>query len=196
MKKPKISVIIPYYEADPEKPAILKRLTDSLKGYDELILVWNDKMGYAKAINKGLAIAKGDFLVVMNDDLIFENGSVADLCDPYHVTSPVINGLGQNFWGCCFCIPRNIYDEVGGLYEGYRISYYDDDDYLNTLRKNNIGCRCVEDVRVSHPEGGRTLHTFSDHKDFETENKAKFLERWGKDPQTLNRENGFVAWEV
>jgi len=174
-----ISVIIPYYESDEGKPAILKRLVDSLNGYDELIVVWNDKMGYAKAINKGLALAKGDHMIVMNDDLIMQSGSLRDLPSDRGVTSPVVNDRMQPFWGCCFCIPRWVYESVGGLYEGYRISYYDDDDYIQLLKKGNVPMDCVDKVKFSHPEGGRTLHTFPDHPEFFKENQAKFKERWG-----------------
>jgi O-antigen biosynthesis protein len=182
MQKIKTSIIIPYYESDPDKPYILKRLQNSLDGYDELILVWNDKMGYAKAINKGLALARGEFLIVMNDDMILEAGKMSDLCDKKAVTSPLVNGKSQAFWGCCFCIPRKIYEEIGGLDERYRISYFDDEDFWFTLKHNGIPHYCNEKVNVLHPDGGRTLHTFPDHQTFFEENKVKFLEKWGKLP--------------
>jgi GT2 family glycosyltransferase len=182
MEEKTLSVVIPYYESDPEKPAILKRCVDSYKGYNDLIVVWNDRMGYAKPINKGLALAKGDFIMVSNDDLILESGTLDMLCDPEAVTSPTVNNQVQSFWGCCFCLPRWVYEKVGGLWEGYTISYFDDDDYYNTLRANGIVCKSVDRVKISHPQGGRTLHTFPDHKDFYAENQRKYKERWPKLP--------------
>ena len=182
----KISVVIPYYESDEGKPAILKRETDSLKGHDEIVIVWNDKMGYAKSINKGLANAHGDFLVVMNDDLIMECGDLKDLCDEKAVTSPLVNWDNHPFWGCCFCIPRWVYEKVGGLSEIYRISYFDDDDYINTLRQNKVPMHAVTTINFAHPEGGRTLHTLPDHNEFFEENKCKFIEKWGYLPNKID----------
>lgn len=182
----KVSVIIPYYECDEEKPAILKRLTDSLKGYDEIIVVWNKGEGYARPINKGLMIAHGDYLVVMNDDLILRRGEIRDLCDPNFVTSPIVSGQKQDFWGCCFCFPRWVYERIGGLDERYRISYYDDDSLKCTLLENNIPMKSIDTVEFENVDGGgRTLHTFPDHKVFFEENKQRFIEKWGYEPNII-----------
>ncbi len=184
----KISVVIPYYESDPGKPAVLKRLTDSLRGYHEIIISGNVKEGYAIPINRGLRTAHGDFLIVMNDDLIMDPGcTLADLCDPDAVTSPLIDGIEQPFWGCCFCLPRWVFEKTGGLWEGYRVSYFDDDDFINVLRQNNIPMHSAPLVNfVNVDGGGRTLHTFPDHNEFFAENKERYRERWGEYPDKIN----------
>jgi hypothetical protein len=184
----KISVIVPYMEIDADKPAVLKTLVDSLNGYDELLVMGNWKEGYAKPINRGLRLAKGDYMFVVNDDLQMTAGqSLQDLVDPDAVTSPTLNGKRQNFWGCAFMIPRWVYEEVGGLDERYRISYFDDDDYLNTLRKHKVQMKCKPEVNFNQVgSGGRTLHQFPDHQDFFEENKQKFLEKWGYMPDYIN----------
>src|SRR4051812_36851041 len=108
-----ISVVIPYMEVDAGKQEILRRCVQSFTGADEVIVVWNDRMGYAKPINKGLVLARGDFLVVMNDDLVWHGADLHDLCVPGVVTSPMVNGKIQPFWGCAFCIPREVYARTG-----------------------------------------------------------------------------------
>lgn len=178
----KLSVVIPYMEAFPEKRDILKRCTQSLVGHDEIIVVSNWKEGYAVPINKGLKIANGEFLLVMNDDIYLETGNLKDLCDPNAVTSPLINGQRQNFWGCCFCIPRWVFEQTGGLYEGYRISYFDDNDFIEVLKQNEIPMKSVDTVNFINPQGGTTLHTFPDHKEFFEENRKHFEQRWGYSP--------------
>lgn len=185
--KPKVSVIVPYYESDPQKPEILQRLTDSLVGADEIIIVWNDKMGYAKPINKGLAIAHGDYLMVLNDDLKMDRGGdLHSLCDPNAVTCPTIDGIEQDFWGCAFMIPRWVYEKIGGLDERYRVSYFDDDDFQNELRKAGIPMKSMPLVNFWNVEGGgRTLHTFPDHNEFFEENKQRFIEKWGYTPDEM-----------
>jgi hypothetical protein len=176
-----ISWIIPYYEVDGGKPAVLKKTVESASGYDELILVWNQGMGYAKSINKGLMLAKGDFLVVSNDDLVFD-GSFKDLAYEGAVTSPVVNGVNQRFWGCCFCIPRWVYEEVGGLAEDYEISYFDDDDFQFTLEAHGIPTKCIDKVKVAHDDGGRTLHQMPGWQERFEKNRKVFFDKWGRLP--------------
>ena len=180
----RLSVIIPYMEIDEGKRQVLSETCKSFTGADEIIIVSNWKEGYAIPINKGLAVAKGDFLMVMNDDMTWDGGSLKRLCQEDAVTSPKVNGRVQDFWGCSFCIPRWVYEKVGGLYEGYRISYFDDDDMKETLKKAGIPMRCVEDVNVT-TQGGRTLEKFSDRNDFFEENRQKFISRWGYDPSSM-----------
>jgi hypothetical protein len=187
MNKYKISIVVPYMQSDPGKPAILKRLVDSLNGYDELIISSNWKEGYAKPINRGLNLAKGDFLLVLNDDLIMDKGqTLQDMCDEKYVTSPTVDYINQPFWGCAFMIPRWVYEKVGGLDERYRISYFDDDDYINELRKANVPMKCMPKVNFTNVDGGgRTMHTFPDHNEFFEENKKKFIDKWGYTPDEL-----------
>lgn len=173
-------------EINEEKPAVLNRLLDSLVGADEIIVVENWKEGYAVPINFGLSQATGDYLIVMNDDLVMQKGSLSDMCDPEAVTSPKENGHEQPFYGNCFCIPRWVYEKVGGLDERYRISYFDDDDYINTLRKAKIPMKCKPAVVFENPNGGgTTLHVFPDHQEFFEENKQKFIEKWGYTPDEI-----------
>jgi GT2 family glycosyltransferase len=179
--RPTVSVIIPYMESDPGKPAILRRCVESFEGAGEVIVVWNDRMGYAKPINKGLALARGDYLVVMNDDLDWCGHDLRRLCDPLAVTSPLVNGKFQAFWGCAFCIPRHVYERTGGLDERYTISYYDDDDYSFTLDKLGIEKRGIN-INVLHPEPGRTLNIVTKGTGAMEINRQKFLDKWGRLP--------------
>ena len=179
----KISLIIPYYEVDDTKKAILKRCLDSMKDqYDEVILVVQPKgagIGFSKAVNKGYELATGDYLIMCSDDVILKKGTLKQLCDPESVVSAHIEEqVVQDFWGTLWCTPRWVYEKVGGLFEGYRISYFDDDDYINTLKQAGIPMHSVPTVNVQHPEGGRTLHTFPDHDEFFAGNQELFKKRW------------------
>lgn len=177
----KVSVIIPFMDSFPGKYDILHTCLNSFTGADEVIVVENWREGYAVPINYGLSQASGDFLFVMNDDLIWDGGSIKRVCRDDAVTSPMINGKSQSFWGCCFSIPRWVYEKIGGLDEQYRISYFDDEDYWNTLRAHNIPHYCIESVNV-RTEGGTTLDKFPDRNEFFEENRQKFFNKWGKLP--------------
>lgn len=185
--KMKLSVVIPYMETDPEKHKVLERLLDSLKGVDEILVIENWKDGYAVPINFGLSQASGDFLMVLNDDLVMDKGSdLHDVCDINFVTSPSIDGKEQPFWGCAFCIPRWVYAKVGGLWEGYEVSYFDDDDYIQILKKARVPMKSMPNINFENVDGGgRTLHTFPNHQEFFDRNKQTFIKRWGNTPENL-----------
>ena len=167
---------------DEEKYNVLNQTLDSFKGADEIIVVENWREGYAVPINYGLSQAKGDFIVVMNDDLNWDGGSLKRLCDPEAVVSPMVNGRIQDFWGCSFCLPRWVYEKTQGLFEGYRISYFDDDDFWNTLKQLNIPHYCNPNVSLT-TQGGRTLERFPDRNEFFEENRQIYNSRWPKDPR-------------
>lgn len=173
---------------DEAKYEVLERCLDSLKGADEILVIDNWKSGYSVPINYGLSQATGDYLIVMNDDLILSSGSLDQLCDPEAVISPTIDGREQPFWGCAFCIPRWVYEKVGGLDERYRISFYDDDDYINILRQANIPMKSQPLVKMlNQAGGGRTLHQFPDHNEFFAENRERYKARWGGYPNEIDR---------
>ena len=174
-----LSVVIPYYEIDYGKQKVLEDTVASMSGYDELIISSNQAEGYAIPINRGIRLAKGDFVMVSNDDMIYDGGDLKRLCNKEAVTSPMVNGRSQSFWGCSFCIPRWVIDKIGQpfMFEGYKISYYDDDDLRNTLIKAGIPMRCIEEVKVS-TIGGRTLHQFPDYREFGEENRRLYESRW------------------
>ena len=173
----KVSVVIPFMAIDEEKYEVLNQTLNSFTGADEIIVVDNWKAGYAVPINFGLSQATGDFLIVMNDDLQWDGGSLKRLCDPEAVTSPMVNGQSQSFWGCAFCLPRWVYEKTDGLFEGYRISYFDDEDFWNTLEQLEIPHYCKEEVAVQ-TTGGRTLERFPDRNAFFEENHALYNQRW------------------
>lgn len=174
----KLSVVIPYMESDPGKLDILNRCIGSMRGYDECIVVENWKEGYAVPINFGMSQASGDFILMSTDDVVWPGISLKAMCDPSAVTSPLVNGQEQSLWGVAFCLPRWVYEKTGGLFEGYKISYWDDEDWIKTLEKHNIPFHSVPSINILHPEGGRTLHTFPDHDDFYKENQELFKRRW------------------
>jgi len=181
MEKIKISVVIPYYEVDSGKAALLKRCVDSLNGYDELILVWNDGMGMTRALNKGCELARGEFIVIACDDIELVQGNLKDLCDPDAVTSPMTNGKKQDFWGTMWCMPRKVYEELGFCFDPRYADgvNYEDTDLWEEFKARQTPHYCVEKVNIKHPEPGRTLNLSEDRQRKIELNKRLFFEKWG-----------------
>lgn len=101
MRKPKISVVIPVYNALGDLKSCLASLERTAKGLYELVLVDNgsrpdtrryvaarrgavrlrnaSNLGFAKAVNRGLRAAKGDYIAVVNSDVAFFPGGLQGL---------------------------------------------------------------------------------------------------------------------
>lgn len=171
-----ISVIIPHYPFNEGINETLRKCIKSLSGYDELIVVVNQGEGFAKAVNRGLSLAKGDYLMVVNNDIEWVRGNLKELCIPNVVTSPTVNGGLQQFWGCFFCVPRTVYEKIGGLDEQFGIGFYEDDDYIKRLEQAGIEMMGVGSCDLRN-KGGETMKQF-DTVSLMKENKAKFDAKW------------------
>lgn len=178
----KLSLVVPYYESSPEKKSIIQRFLDSAKGmYDELIVVDDKIMNLARKRNKGLLKTTGDFIVLCNDDMVVNRGSLRDLYVEGKVTTPFINGRSEKlFHGHCYGIPRDVMAEVGLWDEGYDGWYYDDSDYWMQIESRGVEIQQLYTVNLLHLHPATTLSTFDNSSRLET-NKKRFISRWGED---------------
>jgi O-antigen biosynthesis protein len=171
-----ISVIIPHWGMDDELNAALKRCVNSLEGHDELVLVINDGIGFGPAVNQGLSLANGDYLIIVNNDTILESGNLADLCDPEAVTVPQMKGQIDNNPRAFYCMPRWVYEKVGGYDERFTYGYFEDDDLMRRWIDAEVPIRTVPSVHVDHV-GGLTMKKLQ-HELIYERNKELFNEKW------------------
>jgi len=118
-------------EVDEEKKVILQRAIDSMKGqYDELIVIPDKIDNLSRKINKGILKAKGDFIVVCNDDIVMDKGTLKGHCVEGIVTTPYVNGgVEKLFHAHMWTMSREVLAEIGLMSEEYDGFYYDDSDY-------------------------------------------------------------------
>lgn len=176
-----ISIVLPHWPIAPELEGYLDRCVKSLSGYDELVLVVNDGIGFAKAVNRGMKLAKGDYIAVVSNDIVWEEGNLGDLCIPGKVTSVLLNGTRnpKNMWGCFFVVPRDVLEKVGYLDEQFGLAYYEDDDYIKRINAAGIEIKCVDSCAISS-EGGRTMRLVDDRtrSEINVRNKVLFDSKW------------------
>lgn len=184
-----ISLVIPTLR----KGSKLEQFLHSVRGqYDEVIIVDDQIDNLAVKINKGLTLANGEHIIVSNDDVILESGTLSQLCCDKVVSPKVIGGVNKDFHAHIFCLPREIYEKtVGtvkgwsdygkvGYYEGFYRFYWDDSDYWMKLLSNGFVPEINESVVVKHEHPGWTLNTFEDKRNTENFNRSVFAKRWGE----------------
>lgn len=165
----KISVCIPHVPLNNEVDLMLKSCIDSLpKTYGELIILYNHAIGYGKAFNRLFEMTKGDYIIAVSNDTRLISGTLAMMCDPEAVT------FSENSqWGCFFCLPRWVYEQVGGFDERFEGAYFEDDNYLSRLRRANIPVKRVPGVIVEH-KGGVTVKAMNKESEFASRNSPIF----------------------
>ena len=184
-----ISFIVPCYW--PSKKFV-DMTFDCVSGlYDKgEVLVIADQQSFAKNVNKGLKIARGDIIVVANNDLKF--------IDPFwlhHLTDPLKDydicsirtteeGWETKDWleedakfGSIWAIRRQVYDKIGGLDESFG-NYAEDLDYRR--RALNAGLKIVKNHNGLVEHIGKATFKEVDPDD-EQYNVAmqKYLDKWG-----------------
>lgn len=202
---PSLSVVVPHWPLDAETDAALRRCVASFPPECERIVVFNDGTGYARNVNVGLRLARGDYVAVANNDAELAGGDVYDLCVPGTVTSPLVIGARQGwgesiepggFHGCFWVVPREVLERVGLLDETLGRAYFEDDDLLARLRLAGVPTRQVASVRIRHV-GALTTAKLPEHRDWLAASERRFEAKWGRLPEPRNRYRrraGEPAW--
>jgi GT2 family glycosyltransferase len=182
-----LSVIIPHLEGLNGVEESLDLCVKSLKGnYDELIIVRNDGIGFGAAVNEGLAMATGDYLVVMNNDIRLIEGTLRALSmwSDFFVCVPnIIPPPRDNNPRCMFAMSRKIYEKVREekyyFYdERFIMGYFEDDDLIKRLNILGIDISLQNMVTIQHLNGGGlTMKQIGEQKFFDI-NKKNYDNKW------------------
>lgn len=181
----RLSVVIPHWPLDDEVNESLRRCIESLPGDCEKIVVVNDGTGFAHNVNVGLRVATGEFIAVTSNDTYVLQGDVYDLCIAGTVTSPLVEEKPSidpgGFNGAFWVVPRPVLAEVGLLDERFEGGYFEDDDYLERLRRAEIPVREVPSVRAWSRRIGLTTSKLPPGtvQGWLAENERRFEEKWG-----------------
>jgi GT2 family glycosyltransferase len=187
-----ISIIIPIYIANKKLLEIVERCLRSLemstdKLYD-LVTVDDDSpipypatikhkfnTGYAKSVNDGLRTAKGDVLIVANDDIEFVEGTLEKLSKILEDTSIGIASLPTSDediqltggyvedakFGSIWATRRDVLESVGLLDEDFP-HYFNDTEFYQRVRKQY---RIVKDTSLVIPHIGKATYSIVDPND-------------------------------
>lgn len=118
----------------------LELMQSYIKQYKNIKSVyWPEPLGFSKAVNVGLAVSTGDYVVLLNNDCILLNKTwIEVLSYPFTVhpktgmTGPALQKFTQELQGFiffCVMIKRDVIKTIGYLDEIFEVGHGEDADY-------------------------------------------------------------------
>lgn len=172
----KVSVIVPLYYCDPSLFLPINNCLMALQEHYpefELIVIddhspleiyhqWpitsynESNLGFTKTVNRGLFLANGDVLLVINDDITVHRGQLDDALhfNPLETTIgifPDTAATAGDYFGACWAMTRATYELLGPLNEHYR-NFFSDTDYHDRALEAGVKIVTFDDIVLDHAE--------------------------------------------
>lgn len=134
--KSEMEVIIVSNGCKDGTPLYLETLATHNKAFK--YIVWEESLGYSKAINLGLTVAKGEYIILLNNDAqVLESDWIDILEEPFKkyknvgITGPAGLERSNVPWLIFFCvmIKKEVFNTVGLLNEAYGIGGGEDTEF-------------------------------------------------------------------
>jgi GT2 family glycosyltransferase len=125
----------------------LSKLTDCI---DIKLIYFKEPIGYPKAINSGIKLANGEYIILLNDDTQILESEVnlwidylVDTIDAgNHIAGPLIKYEQEinTYFVIFFCaiIKKEVFTKIGLLDEAFGKGYCEDIDFCIRARKHNF----------------------------------------------------------
>lgn len=153
--------------------------------------------GCAVGWNQGLRLAKGNYLIVLSDDVVVVPGWIEcmrkalDLFPTAMASAPQVEHMPNQGgepkimrrWmpASCFMLRKEALDKVGYFDEQFHPFNYEDVDYWTRIwQKGYTTARCF-DVEVKHREGA-VIHNIENNGEINDKNKERYFDKWGFNP--------------
>ncbi len=133
-------------------------------------------MGVGPAWNQGLKASKANYIAIINNDIVVSEKWLGNLIKPFKdknignigLTTPITytgDTISNDFYdiktiedgmkkiskfGCCFVLPRYIFEKIGYFDERFEKAYYEDTDYMYRLWENGFELYEVFSSHIHH----------------------------------------------
>ncbi len=181
---------------------------DYLKTMPDLVVIANlENRGFAGACNQGILAASGEWIVVMNNDVILSNGWLQGLLSAaaehkLDMVSPAIREGSLNYDleryaeeltsrmksvvrsgtvnGICFMANRKVFETIGVFDENFRIGQYEDKDLFLRARRAGFRLGTVGAAFIHHfgSVTQKAVGARRETRDYALANKAYFSRKW------------------
>jgi len=184
--------------------------TDGTKKYlaeKKLNFISNpENAGVARSWNMGISGSAGEYVCVINNDIVASEGWLSSLLDFYErnydagIVSPgtrwgemdydfekyaaqyvktMRGAVKEGYAGWCMLIKKDRFEKAGMFCEDYRIGTFEDTDFYLSLKKSGFNSY-ITGCSFVHHFGSRTLKVLrKEAPGFEDENWEKFSKKWG-----------------
>lgn len=173
-----------------------------------LVLIANqENRGFAGACNQGIQAASGEWIVVMNNDVILSQGWLQGLLSAaaehrLDMVSPAIREGSRNYDleayaeeltsrmrsvvrsgtvnGICFMAHRRVFETIGVFDENFRIGQYEDKDLFLRARRAGFRLGTVGAAFIHHFGSitQKAVGARRETRDYALANKAYFSHKW------------------
>jgi GT2 family glycosyltransferase len=181
---------------------------DYLKTLSDLVVIANrENRGFAGACNQGIYAASGEWVLVMNNDVILSNGWLQGLLSAagerqLDMVSPAIREGRLNYDleahaeeltsrmksvlrrgvvnGICFMAHRRVFEAIGVFDENFRIGQYEDKDLFLRARRAGFHLGTVGASFIHHfgSVTQKAVGARRETRDYALANKAYFSRKW------------------
>ncbi|MCX7041755.1 MAG: glycosyltransferase [Gammaproteobacteria bacterium] len=118
-----------------------------------------ENLGFIGTCNAGAALARGEFVVFLNNDTLVQPGWLDALA--------------------AIMVPTSLFTELGGFDPHYAPAYYEDTDLAMRVRERGLRVRFQPASVVVHLEGASSgTDTRTGIKAYQLVNEGKFRDRW------------------
>lgn len=181
----KYSILVPSYDPKLEKRQMFLELMDSIeehsRGRDYELIIRKNGPSYVESHNDALKTARGDWLVVLNDDVRIEDPEwLEKMTEVDEFNSWRYGDFEGENWPdfACWSMSRQTFEKIGLMDEAYKDGYnYEDTDYCFRIRELGIPFH-NSNVRLHHHISG-TFKRYYDPKQI-IKNEMIFREKWGR----------------
>lgn len=175
------------------------------------VITNNANNGFAASVNHGIEMAKGEYILVMHNDVQLSKNSVDLLKRGFGkssrtaLTAPVLNSTRiqaqskepssdtpllavERVDSCCFMIKKDLpvrFDEE------YQLSYFEMDDFCKQLTESDLELVVVRNTVVEHQRGTTIkLMGLELNPELKWMNRERFFKKWGSDRPVKMPEQG------
>lgn len=165
------SLVLPYHDPENKKTEQFARLIRSIvrncSSDDYEFVIVRDGPSYTESHNIGLQNAKGDYLIILNDDI--------EIHDPHFLEKFTVDLGGWNGSAHAWCMSRKVLETVGLFDERFKNGFNcEDTDYFYRAKLAGFPLQTIE-ANLTHKSNGV--------KYADTEiNKQLFIEKWDFEP--------------
>lgn len=201
-----ISIIIPIYILDEEIKKLtencIKSIKDTTEDYEIIVvdnaspvkfpadIVNKENKGNAVAWNQGLEKAKGDYLVLCDNDVEVKKGwTVMTEYADNAIVFPKSklgddNYYGERLAGFFWMMSRETFEKLGYVSEEYGIANFEDTDYFMRAQENGVKL-LTSPAKVWH-KGRATCEKVPEVNEIYYKNENYYKRKWKKFPN-LNK---------